>query len=405
MTNEELKARNKLNHIHDDLAFSILSKLPLKSMKRFECIKKSWSILFENHNFMKMFRNNFLSNNNDSDSSNTFLLLNDVDPPAPPEQYRDCSFYLFSSESERFDNRIKLDLPFSIDNFGYGIFILGFNSINGIFCVSREGPLRLRIVLWNPTTAEFFVIPPSPEECVPPYRSPFMELIGFGYDHIRDDYKVIRYIKFLPTTDEEVDVPLKDRSFDPVLEIYSFSSNSWRILDIDMPYTYIDEFCNGTGVHINGMCHWWCRRYSSLEEYLVSFDLINEALIATPASLDMYEGCKLGQMARHLVVLNESISLISNCPETSTFHISTLGELGVEKSWITLFVVGPLPFIECPIGVGKKGNICFKTYDDEIVWVDLNTQIIDEIGVKGTRAECRTGIYKKNLFPIGGINN
>ncbi|XP_012570679.2 F-box only protein 8-like [Cicer arietinum] len=376
MTNEELKARNKLNHIHDDLVFSILSKLPLKSIKRFECINKSWSILFENHNFMKMFRNHFLSNNNDSDSGDTFLLLNDVDPPAPPKKYRICSFYLLSSESQQFDNKIKLDLPFSIDDFGIGIFILGFNSINGIFCVCREAPIRFRIVLWNPTTAEFFAIPPSSEECVP-YRSPYLGLIGFGYDHIRDDYKVIRYTTFLPITDEEIDVPLKDRSFDPVLEIYSFSSNSWRILDIDMPYVYIDEFSRGTGVHINGMCHWWY----------------------------MYEGCRLGQMARHLVVLNESISLISNCPDTTTFHISTLGELGVVKSWITLFVVGPLPFIECPIGVGKKGNICFKTYDDKLVWVDLNTHIIDEIGVNGKRGSCRTGIYKKNLFPIGGINN
>jgi hypothetical protein len=49
-------------NISDDIAFSILSKLPFKSFKRFEYVCKSWSLLFENHLFMNMFRNNLLSN-------------------------------------------------------------------------------------------------------------------------------------------------------------------------------------------------------------------------------------------------------------------------------------------------------------------------------------------------------
>jgi len=49
--------------IHDDITFSILSKLPLKSLKRFECVRKSWSLLFENPLFMNLVRNNFLSDN------------------------------------------------------------------------------------------------------------------------------------------------------------------------------------------------------------------------------------------------------------------------------------------------------------------------------------------------------
>jgi len=47
---------------YDDIVFSILSKLPIKSLKRFECVAKSWSLLFKNDHFMNMFRNNFLSN-------------------------------------------------------------------------------------------------------------------------------------------------------------------------------------------------------------------------------------------------------------------------------------------------------------------------------------------------------
>ena len=50
------------NHLHDDLAFSILFKLPLKSLKRFGSLCKSWDLLFENSLFIDLFCINFISN-------------------------------------------------------------------------------------------------------------------------------------------------------------------------------------------------------------------------------------------------------------------------------------------------------------------------------------------------------
>lgn len=44
--NEKAKVSNQ--NIPDDLAFSIMSKLPLKSLKPFGCCCKSWRLLFEN---------------------------------------------------------------------------------------------------------------------------------------------------------------------------------------------------------------------------------------------------------------------------------------------------------------------------------------------------------------------
>ncbi|AES76821.1 hypothetical protein MTR_6g087660 [Medicago truncatula] len=49
-------------YISDEISFYILSKLPLKSFKRFECVCKSWSLLSENQHFVKVFCNNLLSN-------------------------------------------------------------------------------------------------------------------------------------------------------------------------------------------------------------------------------------------------------------------------------------------------------------------------------------------------------
>jgi molecular chaperone HtpG len=64
--------------MHDDIAFSILSKLPIKSIKRFSCVHKSWINLFENPTFLNMFRNNLLLkfNSHYADDDDVCLILN-----------------------------------------------------------------------------------------------------------------------------------------------------------------------------------------------------------------------------------------------------------------------------------------------------------------------------------------
>ena len=82
-----------------------------------------------------------------------------------------------------------------------------------------------------------------------------------------------------------------------------------------------------------------------------------------------------------------------------------MAELGVKESWIKLFIVGPIPSIEYPIGVGKKGDICFKQENNELVWLDLSTLVTTKIGVKGVIYGCQIGIYKENLLSTGGFNS
>ncbi|CAI8589863.1 unnamed protein product [Vicia faba] len=95
------------NHIPEDLSFSILSKLPIKSLKRFGCVRKSWSILFENLYFLNMYQNYFISNNH-SYYDDTSIILHHRNDPLPGEEDQN-TLYLLSGE--RCDNLIKLDWP------------------------------------------------------------------------------------------------------------------------------------------------------------------------------------------------------------------------------------------------------------------------------------------------------
>jgi molecular chaperone HtpG len=379
------------NHIPEDLAFSILSKLPLKSLKRFGCVRKSWALLFENLHFLNMYRNYFISNEH-SYYDGTSILLNQTNNPLPGEAFH-STLYLLSGE--RFENKIKLDWPPPFHEEDRFIHILSNVSVNGTLCLAQTHCMDPKCVFWNPTTDEFKIIPSSPFL----YQSRFQEATvyfhGFGYDHVRDDYKVIRRLSFYPLTD--TDYACEDYfCVDDMWEIYNLRSNSWTKLDIEMPFSTTEK------LYVDGVCHWWSEHDDSnidnAEPRLVSFDLCNEVFLTTPLLLDMIEHLYFS----HLTLLNGFIAFIIYDPAT-TFHIRILGELGVKESWTKVFIVDPLPCIEHPIGAGKKDDIFFRKNDEELVWFDLSTQMIGELGVKGREHCCYIVVYKDSPLPIGGL--
>ena len=163
-----------------------------------------------------------------------------------------------------------------------------------------------------------------------------------------------------------------------------------------MPRSY-----DNTDVYMNSVCHWLSKIEKRLQ--LVSFNFNNESVITTliPSYVDDSFGC----LARsHLVLLNGSIAFI-NYIGTSTFHISILGEVGIKESWTKLFIVGPLPSLEYPIGAGKKGRILFRKRDCELAWFDLSNEMIEEIGIITRKSYGKIVLHKESILPIGGIKN
>jgi len=70
------------------------------------------------------------------------------------------------------------------------------------------------------------------------------------------------------------------------------------------------------------------------------------------------------------------------------------------KSWTKLFIVGPLSCVELPLGVEMKGEIFFVRKDKELVWLDLRTQMIEEVGYKVVNYINRITIYKEEFFQL-----
>ena len=164
-----------------------------------------------------MYGNNFISRHDDDiDDSHALLSMlraNNKDS-------------LFLLSSERFEDKVKLYWPPPFQACDNHIFVMG-SSINDTLCLyqilgwSRVPEILLKVVLWNPTTKEFKVIPTGSVEC-PLGVDIYVTLEGFGYDIERDDYKLIRCASSFDFVGE---VPVV---LEPIWQIYRLRSNSGR---------------------------------------------------------------------------------------------------------------------------------------------------------------------------------
>ncbi|XP_058759785.1 F-box/kelch-repeat protein At3g06240-like [Vicia villosa] len=369
------------SHIPYELALCILAKLPLKSLKRFTCVQKSWSLLFQSSHFINMFSINCMSKQ-DEDYENTCLLL--FGHTGPPENR--CAMYSLSSDN--FEDRVRIDWPPPFQGNDYRcIEPLGSCSVNGIICIYEgdENDNNTTTVLWNPATGEFKIIPPSIHYNIEFNFCPD----AFGYDSITDDYKVLRNA-LIDENDLFMEDPQVEEMCDTFWEIYSLKSNSWRKLDgINLPPP---GPCISL-VNLNELCHWLV---SELKNHMLSFDFSTEKFLATTLPLDSDE--KKECILQKLIVLNGSVAFMcSNYYDRNCFHIWILGELGVKESWTKLFIVGPLPcFKSIPIGAGKKNDIYFAQEYNKLSQFNLSTQKCEELRINIGY----TVMYKKVLVSI-----
>ncbi|ESW23242.1 hypothetical protein PHAVU_004G030600 [Phaseolus vulgaris] len=403
------------NHLPNDLIVSILFKLPLKSLKRFGGLYKSWALLFENSHFIDLFRNNVISSHH-SYYDDTSLVLCLYQYYNDPIKYESCLYLL---NGEKFQNTEKLNWKNPLEDHPFEKYIFSYSSVNGILCFYLNY-YNQSMYLWNPATGELKILPRSPTEYVPPHVKAYITNDGFGYDCVRDDYKVIRTVTFDENSFGERDEELFtiEWDFTPICEIYSQKSNCWRKVDMDY------AFCSKGGennLYLDGMCHWLNNWYSSQDlefqldisstddqVYLVSFDMSNETYCATVVPIDMAidDDFVIYGVDRFLFVLNGSIAMMSNDQGKTTFYISILGEVGKKETWKKLFIFDPLPGIGTPIGARSMGNILFKTKDGQLVWFDLSTHKITKVGIKvHPGIMFHMVIYRESLVQIQGMKS
>ncbi|KAK1380039.1 F-box domain-containing protein [Heracleum sosnowskyi] len=200
-----------MSSITDDLWIEILLRLPIKPLLRFKSVSKSWFSIISSHRFAK---SHLVTTAKDDDE----ILI--VHHDLADSEGDDGSFSLFHVDSTRILKNLKT--PYSQGEYPFEPIISELiGSDCGIVCVYvnlskwRAAKKDFDVYLWNPATKHSMIIPPF----IVPDNGWNIGSLGFGFDHIDLDFKVVRVVS-------------------SSAEVYSSNRNCWRKIEsklIDYP--------------------------------------------------------------------------------------------------------------------------------------------------------------------------
>ncbi|KAK1374494.1 hypothetical protein POM88_030687 [Heracleum sosnowskyi] len=240
-----MKKLRSVEMFSDDLLIEILVKLPVKSLLRCKSVyklgcmsqwhghakvpySKPWLFLISNPKFIK----SHIKCAAATPGADQTLLLHDIDSD---------SISLFNLDSSKLE--APLQFPFSKGEFSFETHYEIVGSYNGVVCVSEEYyptipgykkfKYDLNVYLWNPTTRQSKLIP----QCNLGPKEELSVDIGFGFDPLCTDYKVI----WAESGSSNKHVHVK---------VYSLNTNAWR--DVEPPETKLADY-----FEYRCLCEWF----------------------------------------------------------------------------------------------------------------------------------------------------
>ncbi|KAK4424759.1 F-box/kelch-repeat protein [Sesamum alatum] len=169
-----------LPNLPEEIIMQILLRLPVKSLLKFRCVSQSWRFLISSYNFAKAH----------------------IEVSTKNSKYADDRL-IFGSR----------DLPVDLYTCSLRSIVEDVSS-GSIYPMIDE---ISTLILWNPTTRKHRVLPESDKDLNLEY---FGISIGFGYDELNDDYKVVELLSL------ERDMNVLEAQ----VKVYSLRNDSWKTL-------------------------------------------------------------------------------------------------------------------------------------------------------------------------------
>jgi F-box interacting protein len=231
-----------------ELIAEILSRLPVNSLLRFQCVCKTWIALIKDPTFINI----HLENNRSE--RNLFVQTGDVDWIDGGNDGRlNLNYYLVNFS----DQPMKV-FPsfFHLQNLSF-VMTRIIGCCNGLVCIG--GDEYNNVVIWNPSIRKYKKLPFEPMVHALRRLSNFAfpeKAFAFGYDPVNNDYKVLWIA-------EEFEV----------VKLYSLKANSWRRVEEQWPHKDLKSFSNP--VYLNGAFYWLVKT-AARGIRLLAFNLSNE---------------------------------------------------------------------------------------------------------------------------------
>ncbi|XP_056697140.1 F-box/kelch-repeat protein At3g23880-like [Spinacia oleracea] len=247
----QLKPKQKKNRVTIlplELESNILERISVEPLLRFKCVCKRWRDEIKSPSFIKSHTSQFQIHNANSTS---FILFS--------------SPHLYSTNFHK--NSTTLNLKKLGTNFVPIDFTCVIGSCNGLLCFRKincdyPGPIySIRLMIYNPITGTTFN-----NAIVPHYGThSWRYMVGFGYDRMRDDYKIF------------YSSPLKDghvgKGIQPAMSwVYSLKKKSWKSIQ-PPPHRYNLSLRMVTS---NNVLYWIGVKPNTYDNCIFGFDFETE---------------------------------------------------------------------------------------------------------------------------------
>ncbi|KAK8334323.1 hypothetical protein V6Z11_A10G267700 [Gossypium hirsutum] len=349
--------------VPEALVMEILCKLPVKSLVRFNCVCKYWCSSFQTPCFISKHYPNNLKNN----SLNPVLQRFDGNANIP------YFSQLSVEKDENFLVKQNISFPFFMHD---SPFVWG--ARHGLFCLHSSCSIEFEVAIWNPSTREFKILPPSSVQR-PTYPGLTCDFVNFDcgafeFDSKTDDYKFIRFVT-LSFVDSECETPSGNGMSQ--VELYSLKCDSWK--EIPSPnYRPFDIYLRNTPYEKN---------------LILSFDMANEKFWVSP--IPEFVGFYPQNDILEVLVFNGSLGVIAYTVERTdtSFDLWVMnGEV-----WTKQFSIEPIPGVVRQLGFWKNGEMFLLNTNYEVVLFDPSTQELKVLGIN-TYLD-----HHRDLIPINGI--
>ncbi|XP_014517971.1 putative F-box protein At1g32420 [Vigna radiata var. radiata] len=320
-----------------DVMINILKRVPVKSLIRFKCVSKEWlNILERSPFFTKQHLEHFAANN-------ALLLLQRIHRQPRPEPFSTC---FIGPHHDLIDESHLSHIVSPSAK------ILA--SCNGLLCLRHN----IGLSILNPATRQIRQVPIT--------NLLAFNYVGFGFNPLANDYKIIRISMCVFAPDDQV-VVLDNIRVDRV-EVYSLASSLWREIDAEKLQPLCIVSCS---VAITGTIFWLANTITSASnpdsEFVVSFDigrdlftLVNGPPIPNspyhPYNNNILAVCndKLAMFRNYIVGAFESGSCSFDLWVLEDFH----GDDHDGESWVKMYSVGPFSRLVYPLSLWGDEIVC-----------------------------------------------
>nr|AIG62985.1 S-locus F-box protein type-7 [Solanum habrochaites] len=371
-----------IKKLGDDLVNNILVRFPVKSLIRLKCISKRWYTLIQSTTFIH------LHLNYQTTIQHEFILFKHS--IKEPNEFISILSFLSGDNDDGFNHLFPdINVTSMSSDFNATFYPL-LGPCHGLIVLTD----LTTIIIFNPATRNFRLIPPSPFGCPQGFHRS-VEGIGFGFDSISKYYKIVRICEVFWNPWDGYPGPKETK-----IDVCDFSMDCWREVEhVNLPLIY---WVPCAEMLYNEVVHWFATIDMSM--IILCFDMCTEIF----RNINIPDVCNNLTHKQYygLVILRGCLTLISypnpispTDPINDKVHVWVMEDYGVSNSWILKNTIRVVP-VESPLDVWKNSILLFQSKNGHLISYDINSNEEKEHILHGSPGSLSVIVYQEGLTSI-----